>query len=126
MVSEHLQVTDVVDKLRVLLDLTPDQYNQDRAILVVELTMDRVRTVLDPVPLEARGLVLDVAERAYDPGRRGVESESEQVGPFQRSRKFAAAGVYLTDRDVAELGRIRDTLQGALSGAFTIRPGVRR
>lgn len=115
-----LDPADVVGDLRVYLGLATDGYDEARAALVVDLAMERVGAILSPVPTLARAIVLDVARRGYT---NPVEVQSESVGPFQRTYGAGAVGVYLTEREEAQLRAIAAGDNG--SGAFTIRPGGR-
>lgn len=88
------------------------QIDVTRAALVLELAEARCTAVLDPLPSSARGVVLDVAQRAYT-NATGVTSES--TGPF--SAQMPNFGVSLTSANRRELRQI-----GGRGGAFSIDP----
>lgn len=113
----ELNVSGVVSDLRVLLG-SPADFDEARAQLVVDLAVERVDAILSPVPALARGVVLEAARRGYD-NPSGVQSET--VGPFQRTYDTRSVGVYLTEREEAQVRAI--AAGGSASGAFTIRPG---
>lgn len=83
-----------------------------RALLMVDLSLQRVGAVVTPVPDAARAIVLDVAARGYS---NPQGTSTEQVGPF--SRTFRMPGVYLTARERSDLRRMRGS-----GGAFTVNP----
>lgn len=116
-----LNSTGVVADLRVYLG-SPSDWDEPKAKLVVALAMERCAEVIDPVPALARAVVLDVAARGYS-NPLEVQSESENVGPFARSRTYGngSVGVYLREGERKTLENLRDG--GTTSAAFTIRPG---
>jgi hypothetical protein len=101
----------LMDDLKVYLGLG-DDWDINRAGLVLDMTLERVASVVSPVPDEARPIVLDVAGRGYT-NPQGVASET--VGPFNTT--FRAPGVYLTKRERADLRRLVGR-----GSAFTIDP----
>lgn len=109
----------------VLGDLTvmvrPAVLDVDRANLVVELAILRVREVIDPIPEGARPILLEVALRGYLNPTRTVQ---EAAGPF--SRTLPNAGVYLSEDERASLAGMAEAADGRFPGAFTIRPGTAR
>ena len=108
-----LDTDDLLDALTTL--LRPAEVDTTRARLVVELALERVASVISPVPDAARPILLKVAMRGYS---NPTDVQQETVGPF--SRTFRSAGVYLTDLERLDLLGLSTTLRGA----FTIRPGV--
>jgi hypothetical protein len=116
----ELNAEGVVEDLRVYLGLA-DGFDLARGQLVVDLALSRVENILSPVPALARAIVLDVARRGYT---NPSEVQSETVGPFQRTYGSGAVGVYLTEREEAQLRAI--AAGDSASGAFTIRPGGSR
>lgn len=103
-------ITDVSD-LDTYLGLQ-GQIDAVRASLVLELAEARCTAILSPLPTSARGVVLDVAQRAYT-NATGVTSES--TGPF--SAQMPSFGVSLTSANRRELRQL-----GGRGGAFTIDP----
>lgn len=88
-----------------------DTLDEDRAELLIELAESECRSIIDPLPENARRVVLTVVARAYS-NPQGVTSEA--TGPFIVSRPLP--GVYLTKGERASLTR------AGMGGAFTIDP----
>lgn len=109
----------ILAQLKIL--LRPQEVDEPRAQLTVELAMERVRMVIDPIPEKARAILLDVARRGYD-NPSGVQSETRAAGPFNESRTFRAPGVYLLDQERADLAAMAAKANGQDRGAYTIRP----
>lgn len=109
-----LSPADLLADLTVLLG---GQVEQDRAELVVDLALQRVASVVNPIPDAARPILLDVIERGYS-NPRGVESRT--VGPF--TERFRNPGVYLLDQEREDLLALVTTTRSG--GAFTIRAGA--
>lgn len=94
------------------LGVSGSEFNETRAILILNLAIARCSSIVTPVPDAAKGVVFDVAQRAYS-NVTGVSSEG--VGPFSRS--LPAAGVSLTAANRRELRQL-----AGRGGAFTIDP----
>lgn len=99
----------------------PAAVDVERANLVVELAILRVRAVVDPIPEGARPILLEVALRGYLNPTRTVQ---EAAGPF--SRTLPNAGVYVTEEERAALEDMAGLAGDGQLGAFTIRPGTAR
>jgi hypothetical protein len=89
-----------------------DSIDVPRALLVLQLAEDRCRTIVSPLPASAKGVVLDVAQRAYT---NATGSSSETAGPFVNAAP--SYGVSLTTANRRELRMI-----GGSGGAFTVDP----
>lgn len=94
-----------------LLELS-DTIDSTRATLLIELAMELCSSVVDPLPDNARAVVLTVAARAYT-NPAGVTSQT--AGPESVAYGSTSIGIYLTKADVVTLNR----LAGG-SGAFDI------
>lgn len=86
--------------------------NTSRADLVISLIIDDAKSVVTPLPDNAKGLVLTVASRVYG---NPQQLTAESVGPFSVSHQ---PGAYLTRRERARLRR----LAGRTTGAYTVDP----
>lgn len=84
----------------------------ERAALVLELAEARCSAILSPLPDEAKGIVLDVAQRAYT---NATGAQSQSVGQFSMS--MPSIGVSLTAANRRELRQL-----GGRGGAFSIDP----
>lgn len=82
----------------------------DRADHLMALAYQECLSVVDPLPLTAVRVILDVSARAYT---NPTQVQSETVGPYTVQRPWA--GVYLTKGDRAALTR-------GSGGAFTVTP----
>ncbi len=83
-----------------------------RADLILQLAEARCTAILDPLPDSARGIVLDVAQRAYT---NVVGATAEGIGPFSAS--MPSIGVSLTSANRRELRQL-----AGRGGAFTVDP----
>lgn len=99
------------DDLAAVLGATVDW---GRAVTLLDLAQELCTTVIDPVPNNARSVVLGVAVRAYSNPQNLV---SEGASPFSVNYGTAAGGLYLTRQDRATLLRL-----AGRGGAFTIDP----
>jgi hypothetical protein len=91
----------------------------DRANLLLDLAYDKCLSIIEPVPATARGVLLEVAGRAYT----NVTS-AHSLGIGSANVSFGAQGssmgigcLYLSRGNIAELRRL-----GGRTGAFTIDP----
>lgn len=85
-----------------------------RATLLLGLATDLCTAVINPVPDNARAVVLSMAARAYvNPS--GVQSQT--VGPASMAFSSAVPGLYMSKGDVSTL-----RLLAGQGGAFTINP----
>lgn len=102
---------ELIDDLDTYLGLG-GQIDRPRAWLMLDLAVARCTSILSPLPDSARGVVLDVAQRAYT---NVVGATSESAGPF--SQAMPSIGVSLTSANRREL-----RLMGGNGGAFSIDP----
>jgi hypothetical protein len=94
------------------LNVQAGQFDETRAVLILNLAIARCSAIITPLPDAATGVVFDVAQRAYS-NVTGVSSEG--VGPFSRS--VPSIGVSLTSANRRELRQL-----AGRGGAFTIDP----
>lgn len=88
------------------------EVDEDRAILLIQLAQDKCTAVVSPLPDEARGVVLDVAARAYiNPGM----VQQQAIGSVSVSYGTPTGGLWLTKANIADLRRL-----SGRTGAFTI------
>lgn len=101
------------DELQLYLALDQGDFDEARATLVLELAQDKCEAVVNPLPYRAKGIVLDVAGRAYNnPG----QVLQQTVGPVSVSYGAAATGgLWLTKANIGDLRRLSGRGQ-----AFTI------
>lgn len=105
------------DDLRTFLqDPTVDT---DRAQLLLDLAYEKCLSVVDPVPERARGVVLEMAARAYTnvTSAHQLSLGSASVAFGAQTSTAGIGGLYLSKSNIAELRRL-----GGRSGAFTIDP----
>lgn len=100
-------LTVVADDLETFLGTSVDT---NRATMLLGLAMDLTRSFVDPVPVEAKAVVLTVAGRAYV---NPTGETQELIGPYQVSRP--SMGVYLTKGEQATLQRLVGS-----GGAFNV------
>jgi hypothetical protein len=108
-------VTDPIVDPTDLAALLGQPVDEDRASALIVLAQELCSTVVDPVPANARSVVLGVALRAYV-NPQNVQSQQAAVygvnyGPA------ASGGLYLTRQDRATLKRV-----AGRGGAFTFDP----
>lgn len=74
-----------------------------RAELLIQLAMDKCAAIISPLPDEAKGVVLDVAARAYtNPGM----VQQQAIGPVQVAYGAQTGGLWLTKANIADLMRL--------------------
>jgi hypothetical protein len=100
---------DLVEDFGIYLGQSLDE---PRALLMLDLAIARCTAVVSPLPDAAKGIVLDVAQRAYT---NPTGATSEVIGPFQQTSP--SYGVSLTSANRREL-----RLLGGSGGAFTVDP----
>lgn len=88
------------------------QIDAPRGDLAIELITDDALSIVDPLPDNAKGVILTAAARVYG---NPQQVASESVGPFSVSHQ---PGAYLTRRERARLRR----LAGRAAGAYTVDP----
>lgn len=84
-----------------------------RAQLMLDLAEDDAGSLVQPLPEEARGIILAVASRAYS---NAAQYSSASDG--QASASYSQAAAYLTRAERARLLR----MAGRSGGAFTVNP----
>lgn len=87
------------------LDVPEASLNEQRAGLLHDLTEGLILSVtgaLDPVPLQVKAVAIEVAARAYR-NPQGAVQESLDDYSYRRPEQTTAAGVYLTDAEMARL-----------------------
>lgn len=92
--------------------------DRDRAQEILDDAHDLCETIIDPLPRNARSVVLDVAERAFaNPAPTGTPAYyAEGEGPFNDvTPGVSGGGLYLTQENKATLRRLNGS-----GGAFTI------
>lgn len=99
------------EELDLLLGLE-GRINVPRAELCIDLIIDDAMSIVNPLPDNAKGLVLTAAARVYG---NPQQLTAESVGPFSVSHQ---PGAYLTRRERARLRR----LAGKSTGAYTVDP----
>jgi hypothetical protein len=102
----------LVDDFGTYLGVARADLDETRAVLILNLAIDRCSTIVTPLPDAAKAIVFDVAQRAYS---NVSGASSEGVGPFSRS--LPAIGVSLTSANRRELRQL-----AGRGGAFTIDP----
>jgi hypothetical protein len=106
-------VTDLTVVSDDLASYLGEDVDDDRAQFFLDLVMDQAASIVTPVPVAAKAVVLRAAARGY---QNPTGRTSELIGPYQ----FSGAGagdVLLTKSDRSALRR----LAGG-TGAFTIDP----
>lgn len=88
------------------------EIDYDRAELILDLAEARCSAILSPLPAAAKGVVLDVAQRAYT---NATGANAQAVGSFSVS--MPSIGVSLTSANRRELRQL-----GGKGGAFSIDP----
>jgi hypothetical protein len=90
-----------------------------RATLLLDLAYDKCSSVVSPVPAAAKGVMLEVAGRAYTNvnSANQIGIGSAHVSYAGSSHTGGVGGLYLSKSNIAELRR----LAGG-GGAFTIDP----
>lgn len=83
-----------------------------RAAILLDIAQELCTTIIDPLPANARAVVLGVAVRAYS---NPTNVEQQSAGPFAVNYGSAAGGLYLTKQDRATLLRL-----AGRGGAFSI------
>lgn len=109
-----------LDELASYLDVPGASLNEPRAYLLHDLTEGLVLSVtgvLDPVPLQVKAVAIEVAARAYR-NPQGAVQESIDDYSYRRPEQTTAAGVYLTD---AEVARLRAVIGVGVSSFGSIR-----
>jgi len=86
----------------------------DRADLLLGLAQAKCEQIVSPLPDAARGVVLDIAARAYT---NPTNASSEVNGPYMATYGGISGGLWLTRANKAELRRLSNS-----SGAFSIDP----
>jgi hypothetical protein len=87
----------------------------NRASTLIELAQQLAESIVSPLPLSARAVVLSVAARAYS-NPQNVQAQT--VGPYTAQYGSAASGgLYLSRQDRASLKRL-----AGRGGAFSIDP----
>lgn len=89
-----------------------DSVDEDRADLLLSLATAECLSIVDPLPDNAKGVILSASARAYT-NAQGVQYET--VGPYSVQRPWA--GLYLTKAERAALRRGNGS-----GGAFSVDP----
>jgi hypothetical protein len=84
----------------------------DRAQLLIDLASQLCESIVNPLPVGADAVVLDVAMRAYSNPSNVV---SQGAGPFPVTYGAVGGGLWLTRQNKATLRRLAGS-----GGAFTI------
>lgn len=107
------------DDLRVVLDADSDSFDTDRAALILRLAQDLCETIVNPLPIAARGVVVGVAMRAFVNPQQAHDIRLGSAGIGFGASGGAGAGIigglYLSRADKATLRRMNG--QG---GAYSI------
>lgn len=96
--------------LELFMNLTPGTINVDRATQILGLAQDLCESVVSPLPMSARVVVLSVAARGFSNPEQVL---TETVGPYTVQR--GAAALFLAKSDMAMLRR-----SSGRGGAFSI------
>lgn len=100
---------DVIDTTALASYLRDDDLDQAALGVLVDLTngvITETAGVLDPVPVTVRAVAIEVAARAYRNPDGAVTESGDDYG-YRRADGTAAAGVYLTASESAQLQRFR-------------------